>query len=84
MIERSTFTLQMLAPEVSSTAFWALKFSALTKEGYIITPTELGLSWDGAVMVQQSALFSTAGACYQLTVETEAPEMCIRDRLRAA
>ena len=45
------------------------------KEGYIITPTELGLSWDGAVMVQQSALFSTAGAWYQLTFETEAPDV---------
>ena len=45
------------------------------KEGYIITPTELGLSWDGAVLVQQSALFSTAGAWYQLTFETEAPDV---------
>ena len=41
------------------------------KEGYIITPTELGLSWDGAVLVQQSALFYTAGAWYQLTFETD-------------
>ena len=35
------------------------------REGYIVTPTELGLSWDGAVMIQQSALFSTGGAWYQ-------------------
>lgn len=47
----------------------------LTKRDMIITPTELGLSWDGAVLVQQSALFSTAGAWYQLTFETEAPDV---------
>lgn len=45
------------------------------KEGYIITPTELGLGWDGAVMIQQSALFSTGGAWYQPSFAAEAPDI---------
>lgn len=45
------------------------------KEGYIVTPTELGLSWDGAVMIQQSALFSTGGAWYQASFASEAPDI---------
>lgn len=45
------------------------------KEGYIITPTELGLGWDGAVMIQKSALFSTGGAWYQSSFATEAPDI---------
>ncbi|WP_270495052.1 extracellular solute-binding protein [Eisenbergiella porci] len=45
------------------------------REGYIVTPTELGLSWDGAVMIQQSALFSTGGAWYQASFASEAPDI---------
>ena len=45
------------------------------KAGYIVTPTELGLSWDGAVMIQQSALFSTGGAWYQSSFASEAPDI---------
>ncbi len=45
------------------------------KEGYIITPTELGLGWDGAVMIQESALFSTGGAWYQASFMSEAPDI---------
>ncbi len=45
------------------------------KEGYIITPTELGLGWDGAVMIQESALFSTGGAWYQSSFMSEAPDI---------
>ena len=45
------------------------------REGYIVTPTELGLSWDGAVMIQQSALFSTGGAWYQKSFADEAPDI---------
>lgn len=45
------------------------------KEGYVITPTELGLGWDGAVMIQQSALFSTGGAWYQASFASEAPDI---------
>lgn len=45
------------------------------REGYIITPTELGLSWDGAVMIQESALFSTGGAWYQASFASEAPDI---------
>lgn len=45
------------------------------KEGYVITPTELGLSWDGAVMVQESALFSTGGSWYENTFIAEAPDI---------
>lgn len=40
-----------------------------------MTPTELGLSWDGAVMIQQSALFSTGGAWYQKSFADEAPDI---------
>src|SRR5699024_5940397 len=43
--------------------------------GYIITPTELGLDWDGAVMIQESALFSTGGAWYQSSFAEEAPDI---------
>ncbi len=45
------------------------------REGYIITPTELGLGWDGAVMIQESALFSTGGAWYQASFASEAPDI---------
>lgn len=45
------------------------------REGYVITPTELGLSWDGAVMIQESALFSTGGAWYQASFASEAPDI---------
>lgn len=45
------------------------------KAGYVITPNELGLSWDGAVMIQESALFSTGGAWYQSSFATEAPDI---------
>lgn len=45
------------------------------KNGYVITPTELGLGWDGAVMIQQSALFSTGGAWYQSSFAEEAPDI---------
>lgn len=45
------------------------------REGYIVTPTELGLSWDGAVMIQQSALFSTGGAWYQKSFADEASDI---------
>ena len=45
------------------------------REGYIVTPTELGLGWDGAVMIQQSALFSTGGAWYQKSFADEAPDI---------
>lgn len=45
------------------------------REGYVVTPTELGLSWDGAVMIQQSALFSTGGAWYQASFASEAPDI---------
>ena len=45
------------------------------REGYIVTPTELGLGWDGAVMIQQSALFSTGGAWYQASFAAEAPDI---------
>ena len=44
------------------------------REGYIVTPTELGLSWDGAVMIQQ-ALISTGGAWYQASFASEAPDI---------
>ena len=45
------------------------------KEGYIVTPTELGLGGDMDVMIQQSALFSTGGAWYQGGFATEAPDI---------
>ncbi len=45
------------------------------KAGYVITPTELGLGWDGAVMIQESALFSTGGAWYQASFASEAPDI---------
>ncbi|MGB8454538.1 MAG: extracellular solute-binding protein [Anaerocolumna sp.] len=48
------------------------------KKGYIITPTELGLGWDGAVMIQKSALFSTGGAWYQSSFMTEAPDIKLK------
>lgn len=48
------------------------------REGYIVTPTELGLSWDGAVMIQQSALFSTGGAWYQASFASEAPDIKLK------
>ena len=48
------------------------------REGYIVTPTELGLGWDGAVMIQQSALFSTGGAWYQASFAAEAPDIALK------
>lgn len=45
------------------------------REGYVITPSELGLGWDGAVMIQESALFSTGGAWYQASFASEAPDI---------
>ena len=48
------------------------------KEGYVVTPTELGLTWDGAVMIQESALFSTGGAWYQASFEAEAPDIHLK------
>lgn len=45
------------------------------KEGYIVTPTELGLGGDMDVMIQQSALFSTGGAWYQGGFAAEAPDI---------
>lgn len=48
------------------------------KEGYIVTPTELGLSWDGAIMIQKSALFSTGGAWYQASFAAEAPDVTLK------
>ncbi len=45
------------------------------KEGYIVTPTELGLGGDMDVMIQQSALFSTGGAWYQGGFAVEAPDI---------
>lgn len=48
------------------------------KEGYVVTPTELGLTWDGAVMIQESALFSTGGAWYQASFEAEAPDINLK------
>lgn len=48
------------------------------KKGYIVTPTELGLTWDGAVMIQESALFSTGGAWYQASFAAEAPDIHLK------
>ena len=45
------------------------------REGYLVTPTELGLSWDGAVMIQRVSLFSTGGAWYQKSFADEAPDI---------
>ena len=54
----------------------ALQFIIDTyKEGYSVTPTELGLGWDGEVMMQQEALFSTGGAWYQPNFIANAPDV---------
>ncbi len=45
------------------------------REGYIVTPTELGLGGDMDVMIQESALFSTGGAWYQGGFAAEAPDI---------
>lgn len=45
------------------------------RAGYIVTPSELGLGWDGAVMMQGETLFSTGGAWYQASFASEAPDI---------
>lgn len=45
------------------------------REGYIVTPSELGLGWDAPVLTQEAALFSTGGAWYQATFAQEAPDI---------
>jgi multiple sugar transport system substrate-binding protein len=45
------------------------------RNGYSITPSELGLGWDGAVMVQGETLFSTGGPWYYRTFQEDAPDI---------
>ncbi|MDR2305325.1 MAG: extracellular solute-binding protein [Treponema sp.] len=45
------------------------------RNGYSITPSELGLGWDGAVMLQGETLFSTGGPWYYSSFREDAPDI---------
>lgn len=45
------------------------------KKGYVITPTETGLGWDGEVFGKKLAAMSTGGMWYVATLQELAPDM---------